>query len=91
MRVKPKTEKLRDKVLVEISIDQYHSLVKRTSEASPVYFRLKNAVKSESNTIVVPCDADEAEMLLQVAKHFCPEAVRWIEAAIKRSQPSKYF
>ena len=76
------------KVLVEIAADHYDSLLKRASEASPVYFRLKNAVKTEPDKIVVPCRFDEAEMLLQVAKHFCPDAVNSIETAIKRSQPS---
>ena len=76
------------KVLVEISTDHYDSLLKRASEASPVYFRLKNAIKSEYGTILIPCHADEAEMLLQVAKHFCPDAVSPIEAAIRSSEPS---
>jgi len=35
-----------------------------------------------ANTIIVRCDPDEAEMLLQVAKHFCPAAVPDIEQAI---------
>ena len=77
------------KVLVEISTDHYDALLKRASEASPVYFRLKNAIKTEYSTILIPCHADEAEMLLQVAKHFCPAAVSPIEAAIKSSEPYK--
>jgi hypothetical protein len=89
MELTPKTETPGAKVLVEISTDQHHSLLKRASEASPVYFRLKNAIKTEYNTIVIPCHADEAEMLLQVAKHFCPDAVGPIQAAIKSSQPSR--
>jgi hypothetical protein len=36
----------------------------------------------------VPCDRSEAEMLLDVAKHFCPDAVSPIEAAIKAARPS---
>ena len=75
-------------VLVEIATDSYDSLLKRASEASPVYFRLKNAVKTEQDKILIPCSFDEAEMLLQVAKHFCPAAVNSIETAIKRSQAS---
>jgi hypothetical protein len=89
MELTPKTETPGAKVLVEISTDQYDSLLKRASEASPVYFRLKNAIKTEYRTIVIPCHAEEAEMLLQVAKHFCPDAVSSIDAAIKSSQPSR--
>ena len=86
MQLTPKTETPRIKVLIEMSPEHHHSLLKRASETSPVYFRLKNAVKTESDTILVPCDGDEAEMLLQVAKHFCPDAVSLIEAAIKAGQ-----
>jgi hypothetical protein len=88
MQLTPKTETMRVEVLIEISTDHHHSLLKRASEASPVYFRLKNAVKTESDTILIPCDAGEAEMLLQVAKHFCPDAVPAIEAAIKEPKPA---
>jgi hypothetical protein len=86
MQLIPKSETPRIDVLIEMSLENHHSLLKRASEASPVYFRLKNAVKTESNTILIPCDADEAEMLLQVAKYFCPDAVLPIEAAIKDPQ-----
>jgi hypothetical protein len=66
---------------VTLSVEPYHSLLKRATEDSPLYVRLKNAVKM-ANTIIVRCDPDEAEMLLQVAKHFCPAAVPDIEQAI---------
>jgi hypothetical protein len=87
MEIEPKTETTRIEVLIEISADHHHSLLKRASEASPVYSRLKNAVKTESGTILVPCNGDEAEMLLQVAKRFCPEVGSVIQAAIKASRP----
>ena len=58
-------------------------LLKRATEDSPLYFRLKNTVKTQANTIAVLCDLDQAEMLLQVAKHFCPDAVPQIEKAIR--------
>jgi len=83
----PKTEKPPAKILIELSPEQHPSLLKRASESSPVYFRLQNAVKTETNTILVPCGHDEAEMLLQVAKHFCEEAVAAIETAIKEPKP----
>ena len=82
----PKTETSRIKVLVELSPEHHHSLIKRANESSPLYFRLQNAVKTESITILVPCDGGEAEMLLEVAKHFCPEAVSRIEAGIRAGQ-----
>jgi hypothetical protein len=71
------------KPLIELSIEHYESLLKRATEDSPLYFRLKNAVKIQANTIAVLCDLDQAEMLLQVAKHFCPDAVPQIENAIR--------
>jgi hypothetical protein len=74
------------KPLIELPIDHYESLLKRATQDSPLYFRLKNAVKTEANTITVLCDIDEAEMLLQVAKHFCPDAVPQIEKAIRLDQ-----
>jgi hypothetical protein len=74
------------KPLIELSIDHYESLLKRATQDSPLYFRLKNAVKTEANTIAVLCDIDEADMLLQVAKHFCPDAVPQIEKAIRLDQ-----
>ncbi|HSF57010.1 MAG TPA: hypothetical protein VLD83_02975 [Candidatus Binatia bacterium] len=88
MQLKSKTETARAKILLEMSPEHHHSLLKRASESSPVYFRLKNAVKTESNTILVPCDDEEAEMLLQVAKHFCPDAISPIKAAIKAARPN---
>ena len=47
------------KPLVEISIAHYESLLKYASENSPLYLRLKNAVKTEANTIVILCDLDQ--------------------------------
>jgi hypothetical protein len=88
MEIPPKSEMSQIEVLIEMSEEHHHSLLKRASEASPVYFRLKNAVKTASNTILVPCNGDEAEMLLQVAKHFCPAAVPVIKAAIDTSRPN---
>jgi hypothetical protein len=74
------------KPLIEFSTEHYKSLLKRATEDSPLYFRLKNAVKTEANTIAVLCDLDEAQMLLQVAKHFCPDVVPQIEKAIRLAQ-----
>jgi len=74
------------KPLIEISIEQYESLLKYASDTSPLYSRLKNAVKTESNTIAMLCDVDGAERLRKVAKHFCPDAVPHIEKAIRRAQ-----
>jgi hypothetical protein len=70
------------KPLIELSIEQYEALLKRATENSPLYFKLKNSVKTQ-NTIAVLCDRDEAEMLLQVAQHFCPDAVPEIEKEIR--------
>ena len=74
------------KPLIELSIEHYEALLKRASQESPLYFRLKNAVKPQPNIVAVLCNLDEAEMLLQVAKHFCPGAVPEIEKEIRLVQ-----
>jgi hypothetical protein len=84
--VTSKSETPAIKVLIELSPEHHYSLLKHASEDSPVYFRLKNAVKTESDTILIPCSGVEAEMLLGVAKHFCPDALSPIETAIKVAQ-----
>jgi hypothetical protein len=53
----------------------------------PLYLRLKNAVKTEANTIVILCDLDQAQMLHSVAKHFCLAAVPQIEKSIRLAEP----
>ena len=39
------------KPLIELSIEHYEALLKRASQESPLYFRLKNAVKPQPNTV----------------------------------------
>jgi hypothetical protein len=85
------------KPLVELSIEHHELLLKYANESSPLYFRLKNAVKTEANTIAVLCDLEEAEMLRSVAQHFCPNALPQIEKDLldldtmdlQRPQPAK--
>jgi hypothetical protein len=72
------------KPVIAISMEHYESLLKRATEDSPLYIRLKNAVKM-ANTVVVRCDLKYAEMLLQAAKHFCPDVVPEIQQAIRVS------
>ena len=67
---------------VILCVEHYDALLKRATEDSPLYFRLKNAVKM-ANTIIIRCDPSEAQMLLQVAKHFCPAALPEIERALR--------
>jgi hypothetical protein len=74
------------KPLIELSIEHYEALLKRATEDSPLYSRLKNAAKTGAGTIEVLCDPDEAEMLLQVAKRFCPGAVPEIEKEISLAE-----
>jgi hypothetical protein len=74
------------KPLIELSIEDYESLLKYVSQTSPLYLRLKNLVKTEANTIAVLCDLDEAEMLRHVAKQVCPDAVPQIEKGIRIAQ-----
>lgn len=59
------------KPLIEMSIEQYESLLKYASDTSPI-FETKNSVKTEANTIAVLCDQDGAAMLRKVANIFAP-------------------
>jgi hypothetical protein len=70
------------KPVIAITIEHYESLLKRATENCPLYFRLKNAVKM-ANTIIIRCDPEEAEMLLELATDFCPDAVPQIQRAIR--------
>ena len=72
------------KPVIALPIEHYESLLQRATEDSPLYFRLKNAVKM-ANTVVIRCDPEHAEMLLQAAKHFCPDAVLEIQQGIRFS------
>jgi hypothetical protein len=74
------------KPVIEIPIEHYESLLKYASDTSPLYARLKNAVKTDANTIAMLCDLDGAKKLRAVAKHFCPDAVPQIEKAIGAAQ-----
>ena len=76
------------KPLIELSVPHYDSLLKYASESSPLYLRLKSAVKTEANRIEILCDLDEAEWLRGVAKLCCPDAVPQIEKAIRAAQLS---
>jgi hypothetical protein len=69
-------------LLVEMSSEHYYRILKYANEASPVYFRLKNSISTESGTFLIPCEVSDAEMLLGVAKHFCPGAVSQIDSVI---------
>ena len=79
------------KIVIELPLEHHQRLLKYANEASPVYSTLKNGVKiahsddGQSEVIVILCDEEQAEMLRQVANHFCPEAVpeiaRWIKVA----------
>lgn len=81
MRI-PETEVALNRLLVEMSSEHYYRILKYANEASPLYFRLKNSIATENDTILIPCDVSDAEMLLGVAKHFCPGAVAKIDSAI---------
>ena len=76
------------KPLIEISIEHYESLLEYASDTSPLYSRLKNAVKTDANTVAVLCDLDGAEKLRKVARHLCPDAITEIEKAIGAAQVS---
>jgi hypothetical protein len=76
------------KVVIEFPLEHHGRILKYANEASPVYSTLINGVKiahsdGQSEIIVILCDEEQAEMLQQVAKHFCPEAVPKIIRSIR--------
>ena len=78
-----KSSQSADKLLIEISSEEFNWIIRYANESSPVYLRLKNSIRIGADTIAIPCDVAEAEMLLDVAKHFCPPAVSKIDHVIK--------
>jgi hypothetical protein len=75
------------KVLIHISCAYHDRLLNQITKASPLYYTLMNGAKialadvaGTSKFIEFICDADEAQMLVDTAKQFCPEAVPQIEA-----------
>jgi hypothetical protein len=78
------------KITMQLSLAHYERLIKYAGEDSPAYRTLKNGVKvavaddsERSQVIVILCDADQAEMIRESAKHFCPEAVPQLEKWIR--------
>lgn len=78
-----KSNRTADKLLIEISSEEFNWILRYAKESSPVYLRLKNSIRIAADTIAIPCDFAEAQMLLDVAKHFCPGAVSKIDYVIK--------
>ena len=76
------------KPVIAISIEHYESLMKQATADSPLYLRLRNAVKM-ANTVVILCDLEQAEMLLQVATDLCPDAVPQIQRAIRFTEDQR--
>jgi thiamine kinase-like enzyme len=66
------------KPLIELSAEQYETLLKRATPNSRLYSRLTTAAKTQK-TIAILCELHEAKMLLHVTKTFCPDAVQQIE------------
>jgi len=85
----PPTNSVKGKLFIEISPEHYHRMLKYANEASPLYSRLKNSIKRD-DAIIVPCDPADAEMLLGVARHFCPAAAANILAVMSTSREKLY-
>jgi hypothetical protein len=58
------------KPLIELSIEQYESLLKWASENSPLYFRLKNAVKTQAKQYCRSVWSRRAGNASPAGKHF---------------------
>lgn len=78
-------------ILVEISEDEYATLLSRLTEDSSVYSVLKNALVFEhpnggspSKAVGIPCGIVQAKMLLHLAEKICPEAASKIEDGMSR-------
>ena len=73
-------------IQIQLLLDHYDSLLTHTPQESPAYSTLKNGVIVDSDgsrVIVIVCDADQAELIRDSAKHFCPQAVPQIETWIR--------
>jgi hypothetical protein len=73
-------------LLIELSSEDFDRILKHAHESSSVYLRLKNSIKIAADTFVIPCDISEAEMLLDIARHFSPEIVSKINHLIRASR-----
>jgi hypothetical protein len=78
------------KITIEMSRQNYDSLLSRVTEGSRAYVTLMSSVvyrESESllptDTVMTVCEDNEARALLELAQDCCPEAVSAIEAAVK--------
>ena len=74
------------KAVIELSVEHCNALLKHAARGSCPYFRLTNSVKTKAGTIAILCGLDEAEVLLHMAKNYCPDAVPEIEKAIRTAQ-----
>lgn len=83
MSASRKRDSAADKLLIEMSSEDFDWILRYAKESSPVYLRLKNSIRIATDTLAIRCDFTEAEMLLDVAKHFCPRAAYKIDAVIK--------
>lgn len=70
-------------VLIELSSEDFDSILKYATETSPIYARLKNSIKIATDTFAIPCDISEAEMVRDIGKQFSPQTVSKINAAIR--------
>ena len=74
------------KPVIELSVEHYDALLRQAAPDPRLYSRLINAVNTKAGTIAILCDLDAAEMLLHMAKNYCPDAVTEIEKAIRTAQ-----
>ena len=61
-----KSTRSADKLLIEISSEEFNWILRYANESSPVYLRLKNSTRIAADTMAIPCDVAEAQMLLDV-------------------------
>ena len=80
-------------VFVKLGPQAYHRLRQHISVESPAHEAIERASRIDHSLegvlfsgYSIPCNEQQARLLLEVAKQFCPEIVLDIEKAIKLAE-----
>jgi hypothetical protein len=81
-------------IFIKLSRRDYERLRSQVPDASPAHEAIEKATPIEHaiegvqfEGYTIPCDENQAALLLEIAKRFCPEIIRDIEKAITVAAP----
>jgi hypothetical protein len=80
------------KIVVEMSPENYDSLLNKLSPFSTEYSLLKNGIVTgglakENRIIEITCELSAAKALLRVAQDLCPDAAYEIDKGVTLARP----